>query len=134
MRRDKAFRRIGVRLRPLVGLAVVALLLSPAHPAVGAGGGGGGSGRGGLSPSQEANLLGIARDTWNFYRVDVDPATELPMDNLTFAGGSAAPTGYGRYTSAANIGVYLWAVVAANDLGLISRPKRGLSSPPRCPR
>ena len=23
--------------------------------------------------------------------------THLPMDNLTFAGGSASPTGYGRY-------------------------------------
>ena len=35
----------------------------------------------------------------------------------------ATPTGYGRYTSAANIGVYLWAVVAAYDLGLIGRPQ-----------
>jgi Putative glucoamylase/Protein of unknown function (DUF3131) len=74
----------------------------------------------GLSDAQQANLLGIARDTWKFYAADVDPATHLPMDNLTFAGGSAAPTGYGRYTSAANIGVYLWAVVSARDLGLVS--------------
>src|SRR6202035_3794060 len=29
----------------------------------------------------------------------------------------------GTYTSAANIGVYLWAVIAADDLGLISRPQ-----------
>ena len=36
---------------------------------------------------------------------------------MTYAGGSATPTGYGRYTSAANIGVYLWAVVSAHDLG-----------------
>ena len=42
------------------------------------------------------------------------------MDNVTFAGGSATPTSYGQYTSAANIGVYLWAVVSARDLGLIS--------------
>jgi hypothetical protein len=62
----------------------------------------------------------IARDTWRFYADDVDPTTHLPLDNLTFAGGSAAPTDYGRYTSASNIGVYLWAVVAAHDLGLIS--------------
>ena len=53
-------------------------------------------------------------------RADVDPATSLPMDNLTFAGGSDTPTTYGRYTSAANIGVYLWAVVSARDLGLVS--------------
>jgi hypothetical protein len=45
------------------------------------------------------------------------------MDNLTFAGGSATPTAYGRYTSAASIGVYLWAVVAARDLGLIGEPQ-----------
>ena len=60
-------------------------------------------------------------DTWKFYQADIDPATHLPMDNLTFAGGSATPTAYGRYTSAANIGVYLWAVVSARDLGLVSR-------------
>jgi hypothetical protein len=77
----------------------------------------------GLTSAQRASLLGIARDTWKFYGADVDPGTNLPMDNLTFAGGSPAPTGYGRYTSAANIGVYLWAVVAARDLGLISRPQ-----------
>jgi hypothetical protein len=76
----------------------------------------------GLTTAQRAELQAIARDTWRFYRTDVDPTTHLPMDNVTFAGGSATPTGYGRYTSAANIGVYLWAIVAASDLGLISRP------------
>ncbi|MHB1432253.1 MAG: glucoamylase family protein [Streptosporangiaceae bacterium] len=76
-----------------------------------------------LSPAQKADLLAIARDTWKFYRIDVDPRTHLPMDNITFAGGSATPTSYGRYTSAANIGVYLWAVVAARDLGLVSDPQ-----------
>ena len=81
------------------------------------------AGYGGLTSAQRANLLGIARDTWKFYGVDVDPVTHLPMDNVTFAGGSATPTSYGRYTSAANIGVYLWAVIAARDLGLISRPQ-----------
>src|SRR6185437_6324332 len=74
----------------------------------------------GLTGAQRADLLGIARDSWKFYQADVDPTTHLPMDNLTFASGSAAPTGYGRYNSAANIGVYLWAVVAARDLGLVS--------------
>ena len=75
----------------------------------------------GLTRSQEANLMSIARDTWKFYAVDVDPTTHLPMDNVTFAGGSPTPTGNGSYTSAADIGVYLWAVVSADDLGLISR-------------
>ncbi|HEX6525166.1 MAG TPA: glucoamylase family protein [Streptosporangiaceae bacterium] len=77
----------------------------------------------GLSDSQRATLLGIARDTWKFYGADIDPATNLPMDNLTFAGGSATPTAFGRYTSAANIGVYLWAVVSAADLGIITGPQ-----------
>ena len=77
----------------------------------------------GLSSAQRADLRAIARDTWRSYGVDVDPNTALPMDNVTFAGGAATPTGYGRYTSAANIGVYLWAVVAAYDLELIGRPE-----------
>jgi Putative glucoamylase/Protein of unknown function (DUF3131) len=78
---------------------------------------------GALTSGQRANLMKIARDTWSFYKADVDPNTHLPMDNITYAGGSPTPTAYGRYTSAANIGVYLWAVVAAQDLGLIGRPE-----------
>jgi hypothetical protein len=31
--------------------------------------------------------MSIAGDTWKFYRADIDSATSLPMDNLTFAGG-----------------------------------------------
>ena len=77
----------------------------------------------GLTASQRDTLDGIARDTWRFYAADVDPSPHLPLDNLTFAGGSATPTSYGKYTSAANIGVYLWAVVSAADLGLVSRPQ-----------
>ncbi|HEY3712953.1 MAG TPA: glucoamylase family protein [Jatrophihabitantaceae bacterium] len=75
----------------------------------------------GLTSAQRSDLRDIARDTWKFYSVAVDPATHLPLDNITFAGGVATPTGYGRYTSASNVGMYLWAVVAANDLGLLSR-------------
>lgn len=58
-------------------------------------------------------LYAIAKDTWKFYTADVDPTTHLPLDNL----GPGAVRG--EYTSAANIGVYLWAVVAAHNLGLI---------------
>jgi hypothetical protein len=76
-----------------------------------------------LTAAQRADLLHIAADTWSFYQADVDPVTHLPLDNLTYAGGSATPTGYGRYTSASNIGVYLWAVVSAGDLRLVSRPQ-----------
>ena len=75
----------------------------------------------GLTAQQRQGLMAIARDTWKFYSEDVDPNTHLPLDNVTHAGGSPVPTGYGRYTSSANIGVYLWAVVSASDLGLISK-------------
>ena len=50
----------------------------------------------GLTAAQRAELMSIARDTWKFYTADIDPATSLPMDNLTFAGGSATPTAYGK--------------------------------------
>ncbi len=74
---------------------------------------------GALTSQQRAVLYNIARDTWNFYRADVDPHTHLPLDNLGYTNNQV--TVRGAYTSAANIGVYLWAVVSANDLGLISR-------------
>jgi Putative glucoamylase/Protein of unknown function (DUF3131) len=74
----------------------------------------------GLTKAQRADLRSIAKQTWKFYGADVDPRTHLPLDNLTYANGSSTPTTYGRYTSSANIGVYLWAVVAAQDLGLVS--------------
>ncbi len=77
----------------------------------------GGFRSGALTAHQRAVLYGIARDTWRFYGSDVDPGTHLPLDNL----GPGAVRG--AYTSAANIGVYLWAVVAARDLGLITRPR-----------
>ena len=76
-------------------------------------------GGGGTERHQRSVLGGIARDTWRFYGADVDPNTHLPLDNL----GPGATRG--TYTSAANIGVYLWAVVAARDLGLIAPPGAG---------
>ncbi|MFL6078240.1 MAG: glucoamylase family protein [Mycobacteriales bacterium] len=110
--------------RSWVMVAAAALLAAspvPARAATPGGAGGGVAAYGGLPAGERAALRGIARDSWRFYAVDVDPATHLPLDNLTFAGGSPTPTAYGRYTSAANVGVYLWAVVAADDLGLIGR-------------
>jgi hypothetical protein len=97
---------------------VAAALLSPGATAQAAGPGQGG---GELTAGQRSALAGIARDTWRFYDADVDPGTHLPLDNL-------GPDGKrGTYTSAANIGVYLWAVVAAHDLGLVDRARaRGL--------
>jgi Putative glucoamylase len=67
-----------------------------------------------FTAAQKSALLGIARDTWRFYSADVDPVTHLPLDNL------GPGTVRGSYTSAANVGVYLWAIVAAHDLRLIT--------------
>ena len=67
----------------------------------------------GLTAQQRGVLHGIGAATWRFYAADVDPVTHLPLDNL----GPGAVRG--AYTSAANIGVYLWAVVAARDMHLI---------------
>jgi hypothetical protein len=77
----------------------------------------------GLSQDQKRKLMAIARDSWRFFGDDVDPHTHLPLDNLTYAGGSATPTDRGAYTSSANIGVYLWSLVSASDLGLVSRDR-----------
>jgi hypothetical protein len=99
--------------RPIVGALIVSLAV--ALVGTGAAASDDGHERGGLTAAQRAVLHDIARDTWRFYAADVDPATHLPLDNL-------GPNGKrGTYTSAANIGVYLWAVVAAHDLGLIGR-------------
>ena len=73
----------------------------------------------GLSAHQRAVLYGIAKDTWKFFAKDVDPNTHLPLDNI--GPGDTR----GTYTSAANIGVYLWSVVSALDLKIISRATAG---------
>jgi hypothetical protein len=85
----------------IISVAVAALLPAPATASARAGA---------LTRQQRAVLYGIARDTWRFYAADVDPVTHLPLDNL--GPGSVR----GTCTSAANIGVFLWAVVAARDL------------------
>jgi hypothetical protein len=122
LRLDRSLRSARVQ-RWLVAVAAIAVMQSPMHAQASAGADLPVSNYNGLTASQQATLLSMARDTWKFFSVDVDPGTHLPLDNVSFAGGSASPTAYGRYTSAANIGVYLWAVVAAEDLGLISRPQ-----------
>ncbi|HEY3753444.1 MAG TPA: glucoamylase family protein [Pseudonocardiaceae bacterium] len=99
------------RIPFLFVLALLAALFTTVQPASAAGP------SGALSAQQRAVLYGIAKDTWKFYGDDVDPRTHLPLDNL------GPGTVRGAYTSAANIGVYLWAVVAAQDLGLVSRSR-----------
>ncbi len=99
-----------MRVRGLIAAAVTAAILVVAAPA----------GAATFNPQQKSALLGIAHDTWQFYSADVDRVTHLPLDNLGLAG---TPSARGTYTSAANVGVYLWAVVAAHDLGLIDTKK-----------
>ena len=72
----------------------------------------------GLNSSQHQTLLSLARDVWKFYGydADIDPPTGLPRDNIGFDG--APPQG--NYTSPTNIGVYLWSIVAALDMHLVS--------------
>jgi Putative glucoamylase/Protein of unknown function (DUF3131) len=112
-------RILGWRLRLLAALATIVLLMGPLSVRAAGGTDNKVTRYSGLSAGQRAVLYGIARHTWKFYSADVDSNTHLPMDNIGFNGSPAR----GTYTSAANIGVYLWAVVAANDLGLVSRPQ-----------
>src|SRR6476661_3427417 len=72
-----------------------------------------------LSPDQRRTLQAIAADTWKFYGydADIDPNTDLPRDNIGFNG----PPAQGNYTSPTNIGVYMWSIVAAQDMHLINR-------------
>ncbi|MEO8897703.1 MAG: glucoamylase family protein [Candidatus Dormibacter sp.] len=122
MRPARTLRAATVR-RCLVAVALIALTVAPLQArAAGATGASVAGSSGSFSSAQRAELLRIAQQTWKFYSVDVDPHTNLPRDNVTYAGGLPTPS-YGNYTSSANIGVYLWAVVAANDLGLIKRPQ-----------
>ena len=106
-----AARRVRVRAAALI--AACALVFAAGVPGQALADQGGGA----LSASQRLVLHSIAADTWKFYAADVDPDTNLPLDNL----GPGAVRG--AYTSAADIGVYLWAVVAAHDLGLIDRAR-----------
>jgi len=97
----------------VVALLAMALTAGPAHAGAApqASTGAAALGRGSdLTAQQRSVLYGIAASTWKYFGADLDPATHLPMDNL----GPGTVTG--AYTSAADIGVYLWSVVSARDL------------------
>jgi hypothetical protein len=118
MRAHRPIRAVfGAALGALVAAALVAVPAASAQPAPSDSAHQLAKPSGGLTAQQRAELLKVAKDTWAFYQKDVDPKTHLPLDNL-------GPGGVrGTYTSAANIGVYLWAVVAASDMHLISHTK-----------
>jgi hypothetical protein len=68
-------------------------------------------------------LMQLARDTWRGLAALVDDEHGLPVDHVTFAGGTAAGQAQvGDYTTPSNIGLWLMAVVGAERLGLIDHP------------
>lgn len=114
MERNERSQSGSTARRALFVLLTLALLVLPAQARAA---GGTVANYSGLTTAQQATLLSIAQDTWKFYKADTNTPTHLPMDNLGFHGAPVK----GEYTSAANIGVYMWAVVAAMDLNIISR-------------
>ena len=68
-------------------------------------------------------LMEIAKDTWRFFDHIVDKEHGMPLDTIIL--GKDKPLGeggsVGDYTNVTNIGVYLCCVVAAYDLGFITR-------------
>lgn len=64
-----------------------------------------------------ADLRRYAADTWRSMAAMVDPVSGLPSDNI---GGALDPATRSAYTSPTNVGMYLWSVVGARHLGLIS--------------
>lgn len=63
-----------------------------------------------------ATLQRWAADTWAGFVAMTNPATGLPSDNI---GGDLDPATRSRYTSPTNIGMYIWATLAARDLQII---------------
>ncbi len=62
------------------------------------------------------DLERYAQDTWASFVAMTDETTGLPSDHI---GGSLDPATRAGYTSPTNIGMYIWATLAARDLGLI---------------
>ncbi len=70
----------------------------------------------GPSGADDRQLSRYAADTWRSFVAMVEPRTGLPADNI---GGDLHPRTRSSYTSPTNIGMYLWATLAARDLALI---------------
>jgi len=66
------------------------------------------------SPAQRVVLATYAADTWHSFLMLTNEATGLPSDNVSAEGVRA------KYTSPTNIATYIWAVLAARDLQLIT--------------
>ena len=79
--------------------------------------------RGTLPSDDRAFARRIASDTWRGLDAFTDREHGLPIDNVRFLGPSVAPatSRIGDYTNITNVGLHLIAVVAAADLGFVSR-------------
>jgi putative glucoamylase/uncharacterized protein DUF3131 len=66
----------------------------------------------------DRTLERYAEATWHSFVKLVEPRTGLPSDNI---GGALRPETRSGYTSPTNIGMYLWATLAARDLDFIGR-------------
>lgn len=64
-----------------------------------------------------ATLQRWVTDTWVSFVAMTDPETGLPSDNI---GGDLDPASRSAYTSPTNIGMYIWATLAARDLQIIT--------------
>ncbi len=94
-------------MRRIIALAATAAITLAVTPALSR-----------AQPGPDRTLERYAEATWHSFVKLVDPRTGLPSDNI---GGQLRPDTRSRYTSPTNIGMYLWATLAARDLDLIGR-------------
>lgn len=92
------------RSRSLVSILAAALLIAAMAMPVAA-------------ANPRATLQRWAADTWASFVAMTNPETGLPSDNI---GGDLDPATRAAYTSPTNIGMYIWATLAARDLQLIT--------------
>ncbi len=97
-------------MRRIYVLAVTFALIAALTPAVTSAHKGG---------DDDRALKRYAAATWLSFDKLVIPLTGLPAD---YIGGSLLPSSRAAFTSPTNIAMYLWATLAARDLGLISSP------------
>ena len=71
----------------------------------------------GAVESDRDTLQRYAADTWASFVAMTNEDTGLPSDNI---GGDLDPATRASYTSPTNIGMYIWATLAARDLQLIT--------------
>ncbi|MGH9213707.1 MAG: glucoamylase family protein [Acidimicrobiales bacterium] len=104
--------------RTVTLLGVLALLVALATPtaAIAAPDRGDDGDHGASGGHGRHTLEAYARDTWRSFVHMTHPRTGLPADNI---GGDLRTRTRAAYTSPTNVGMYLWATLAARDLGLV---------------